>query len=132
MKVKCIENMGTGLSELAIKAGYNANSIFHLKVGAVYTVYGMNLWRNVLSYLTMNQPGSQPIWSPAELFEMVDGKLPPEWYYVYLGSQSDLLNAAWGYQELTNGAHYIGIQTGDAAALKLFFERKKAIDAFSG
>jgi len=131
MKVKCIANMGTNLSQTAIKAGYTVNTIFHIKVGDIYTVYGINLYRNVLGYLVMNEPGTQPIWCPAELFEFVDGKIPPDWYYVYLGPQSDLLNAAWGYKELVRGDHYLGIQTADPAALKIFFERKKAIDAVS-
>ena len=104
------------------------DTVFHIKVGDVYTVYGINLWRGTLNYLTMNQANSVPIWSPAELFEVVDGKIPPDWNYVYLGHTEDLLNAAWGYKELTQPAHYDGLQGGDAAALKVFFQKKKIID----
>jgi hypothetical protein len=129
MKVKCIANMGTSLAKQSLKAGRTVDTVFHIKVGDVYTVYGMNLWRGTLNYLTMNQANSLPIWSPAELFEVVDGKIPLDWYYVYLGHTEDLLNAAWGYQELTQPAHYDGLQGGDAVALKVFFQKKKAIDA---
>ncbi len=131
MKVKCIANMGTALSKQSIKAGRTVDSIFHIKVGDTYTVYGINLWRGTLNYLTMNQANSRPIWSPAELFELVDRHMPPNWDYVYLGHSEDLLNAAWGYRELMTSSHYDSLNAGDAAALKLFMERKKEIDEFS-
>jgi hypothetical protein len=130
MKVKCIANMGDGLSKQAIKAGRNLDSVFHLKIGDVYVVYGINIWRNSLNYLTMNQAGTLPIWSPAELFEVVDGKLPPDWYFKYLGHSEEYLDAAWGYKDLTyNPPHYDGLLGGDKKALEVFFENKKKIDS---
>jgi hypothetical protein len=130
MKVKCIANMGDGLSKQAIKAGRNLDSVFHLKIGDIYVVYGINLWRNSLNYLTMNQAGTIPIWSPAELFEVVDGKLPPDWYFKYLGHSEQYLDAAWGYKDLTyNPPHYDGLLGEDKKALEVFFENKKKIDS---
>lgn len=130
MKVKCIANMGDGLSKQAIKAGRNLDSVFHLKIGDIYVVYGINLWRNSLNYLTMNQVGTLPIWSPAELFEVVDGKMPPDWYFKYLGHSEEYLDAAWGYKDLTyNPPHYDGLLGGDKNALEIFFENKKKIDS---
>jgi hypothetical protein len=93
-------------------------------------VYGINLWRNSLNYLTMNQAGTIPIWSPAELFEIVDGKLPPDWYFKYLGHSEQYLDAAWGYKDLTyNPPHYDGLLGEDKKALEVFFENKKKIDS---
>ena len=130
MKVKCIANMGDKLSKQSIKAGRNKEMQFHLKVGETYVVYGINLWKNTLNYLTMNQAGTLPIWSPAELFEVVDGKMPPDWYFKYLGHSEDLLDAAWGYKDLTyNPPHYDGLMAEDKKALEVFFENKKKIDS---
>jgi hypothetical protein len=130
MKVKCIANMGDGLSKQSIKAGRNLDSIFHLKVGDIYIVYGINLWRSTLNYLTMNQAGTIPIWSPAELFEVVDGKMPADWYFKYLGHTEEYLDAAWGYKDLTyNPPHYDGLLGEDKKQLELFFENKKMIDS---
>jgi hypothetical protein len=121
--------MGDGLSKEAIKAGRNLDSIFHLKIGEIYMVYGMNIWRNSLNYLTMNQANTMPIWSPAELFQVVDPKIPADWYYVYLGHHEDLLNAAWGYKELIEPKHYDGLLGEDKKELEVFFTRKKMIDS---
>jgi hypothetical protein len=132
MKVKCISNMGDGLSKQSIKAGRNLDSSFHLKIGDVYVVYGINQWRNTLNYLTMNKADSMPIWSPAELFEVVDEKIPADWYFKYLGHTENLLNAIWGYKELAmNPQHYDGVIGEDKKDLALFFEKKKAMDSLS-
>jgi hypothetical protein len=130
MKVKCIANMGDGLSKQSIKAGRNLDSIFHLKIGDTYVVYGMNLYRNTLNYLTMNASGTMPVWSPAELFEVVDGKMPADWYFKYLGHSEEYLDAAWGYKDLTyNPPHYDGLLGEDKKELAVFFENKKKIDS---
>lgn len=132
MKVKCIANMGNKLSNQSIKAGRSTDSIFHLNIGDIYQVYGINLWRGTLNYLTMNKANSMPIWSPAELFEVVDSKIPADWYYVYLGHSENLLNAAWGYKELTNSQHYDGIMGGVKKELDAFFAKKKEMDKLDG
>jgi hypothetical protein len=130
MKVKCIANMGDALSKQSIKAGRSRETLFHLKIGEVYVVYGINLWRNTLNYLTVNQAGTIPIWSPAELFEVIDGKLPADWFFKYLGHSEDLLNAAWGYKDITyNPSHYDGLQGENKQDLELFFKWKKQIDS---
>ena len=133
MKVKCIANTYEGLSERSKKAGRDLNVIFHVNVGEIYTVYGVNLWRRgSLSYLTMNAAGSVPIWTPAELFELVDGKIPADWYYKFLGVSDDYLNAVWGYQELVQDPkHYTGLVGEDKKEIELFMKKKKQIDAVS-
>lgn len=131
MKVKCIANNYAGLSERSKKAGRDLNVIFHVTVGDVYTVYGVNLWRRgTLSYLTMNAANSLPIWTPAELFEVVEDKLPADWYYKFLGVSDDYLNAVWGYKELVqNPKHYTGLVGEDRKEIEFFLEKKKQIDA---
>ena len=124
--------MGNKLSNQSIKAGRSTDSIFHLNIGDIYQVYGINLWRGTLNYLTMNKANSMPIWSPAELFEVVDSKIPADWYYVYLGHSENLLNAAWGYKELTNSQHYDGIMGGVKKELDAFFAKKKEMDKLDG
>jgi hypothetical protein len=129
MKVKCIANMGDGLSKQSIQVGRSLDSSFHLRIGEIYPVYGINQWRNTLNYLTMNRANSMPIWSPAELFVVLDEKLPEDWYFNYLGHTEDLLNAVWGYKELVlNPQHYDGLMGESKKDLELFFERKKAMD----
>jgi hypothetical protein len=131
MKVKCIANDYAHLTERSKKAGRDLNVIFHVNIGDTYCVYGINLWRRgTLSYLVMNAAGSMPIWVPAELFQLVDGKLPNEWYYKFLGLTDDYLNAVWGYKELVeNPKHYTGLVGEDKKEIDLFMQKKKEIDA---
>ncbi len=131
MKAKCIANLGDKLSKGAIQGGLSVNTVFHLKVGDNYIIYGVNYWRGTTNYLTMNAPGSRPIWSPAELFQLADYRIPPNWYYKYLITDDLILNSVISYQELAmEPQHHDGLLAGSPAALKLFFERKKEIDQF--
>jgi hypothetical protein len=131
MRAKCIANSGDKLSRVAIEAGNVVQTQFHLKIGDVYTIYGVNVWRNVINYLTMNAANSLPIWSPAELFQLTDYRVPPNWYFKYLITDPLILNGIWGYQELAmDPKHHDGIIGEDKEAIKLFFERKKEIDKF--
>jgi hypothetical protein len=131
MKAKCIENMGIKLSQQAVKSGYTQDTIFHLTIGDTYTIYGINDWRGTINYLTMNANNTNPIWSPAELFQLVDYRLPPNWYYKFLTQDPMILNAIMGYKELAmEPKHHDGLIGEDREALKLFYERKKEIDAF--
>ncbi len=130
MRAKCIANSGDKLSKTALEGGYTTYSQFHLKIGDVYTVYGVNVWRHSINYLTMNEAGSLPIWSPAGLFQLVDNRVPPNWYFVYLITDPLILNGVWGYRELTDQKHHDGLLGENKEALELFFERKKEIDKF--
>jgi hypothetical protein len=121
--------MGTALSEQSIKAGRVRDMVFRLKLGETYTVYGINMWKGTLNYLTLNQAGTVPIWSPAELFEVVDGKMPADWYFKYLGHSAGFLDAAWGYKDLTyNPPHYDGLLGEDKKEIERFFSLKKEMD----
>jgi hypothetical protein len=133
MRAKCLANTGEKLSKVSVDAGYAPHTQYHLNVGDIYTVYGVNVWRYTINYLTMNAANSLPIWSPAELFQLVDYRIPPNWYFKYLITDPLILNSIWGYQELAmDPKHHDGIIGGDKAAVALFFERKKEIDRFHG
>jgi hypothetical protein len=131
MRAKCIANSGEKLSKIAQAGGYPAHTQFHLTIGDFYNVYGVNMWRNTINYLTINSANTLPIWSPAELFQLTDYRVPPNWYFKYLITDPLILNGIWGYQELAmDPKHHDGIIAEDKNAVRLFFERKGEIDQF--
>jgi len=130
LKARCINNSGEKLSKLVVDGGYPTHTQFHLNIGEEYVIYGVNVWRSVINYMPLNAAGSLPIWSPAELFQLTDKRVPPNWYFTFLISDPLILNAVWGYQELVTAEHHDGLLGGKKEAIALFFERKKEIDRF--
>lgn len=134
MIAKCIANTGDKLSSRYLETGYLETSAAPLVIGDSYVVYGMNMFRERLSYLTMDKYNKVPGWYPAEWFEVVDKKLPKSWYYNFFGLGSGLddtiwRNAIWGYEDLVLVPnHYEGLAERRDDALLTFWRRKIEID----
>ena len=137
MKVKCIANTGASLSTKSIEAGQLITSEFQLEIGAIYTVYGISLWKGALAYLTMDKHYTLPFWHPVELFEMVDNMLSVDWYHKFYGYNDEysgdyFINALWGYSEIIfDERHYDDLIERDGVAVNIFLKRKKDIDEFN-
>jgi len=136
MRVRCIANTGSDLSEKSLDAGFSASSQFSIDIGGIYIVYAVNLWNGVISYLvdlSGNPPKwlSMPRWNPAELFEIVDNRIPPNWCFDFRGYRKDYpLNAICGYPELLDEDHYDNLLEGEEEAMFVFLKRKKEVDEF--
>jgi hypothetical protein len=132
MKVKCINNTGKSLSIASIEAGNTIETQFQINIDDVYTVYGINVWRNTVGYLILDKWKTNPFWIPAELFEIVDNRLPPDWYYNFYNYKEDTwINAIWGYKELALSLdHYSKLIERYPEVLNIFKQRKKEIDQF--
>lgn len=81
MKVNCVSTGGAHLLAADIASGNTRSSIFHVKVGCEYLVYGVLFLREVVSYLIKNETGS-PSWTPASLFEIKCGRPSRLWRLV--------------------------------------------------
>lgn len=139
MKVKAIGASGRDLSKrsLGISPYHHMEEEFQLNIGDTYVVYGISMFLETIQYLTFDKWGNAPFWHPAELFEIVDNRLPPEWYYEFYGyndkSTDLLLNALWGYKELVLDAdHYDQLIEREPDAMSIFDQRRKEIDQFHG
>ena len=124
--------MATSGKDLSEKSFHNPETDFQLEVGGLYTVYGINMWQGLIHYLTFNKWGKVPFWTPSELFEIVDNRLPPEWYFNYYGyGESIEVNAVWGYKELAlNQTHYYELINREGDSMDIFYERRMEIDQF--
>jgi hypothetical protein len=87
MKVKAIGTSGLDLSKKSLGnfPYHNIEEEFQLVIGDIYTVYGVGMILETIYYLTFDKWGNAPFWSPAELFEIVDYRLPSEWYCKFYG-----------------------------------------------
>lgn len=130
MKIKCIGNSGRDLSLKALEAGHFLTTEFDLKVGDVYMVYGISLWKGIIQYLTMDKQVTLPFWYPADLFVVLDNLLPMEWYYRFFGHTENCdLTALWGYRELVlDENHYTALIDRESEAIRIFLKRKREID----
>lgn len=129
MKVKFLDP-GNKLPSSMLKLGYSPKVDLHLKVGEIYGVYGISIWRNVLHYLLFSTDEMSPSWLPADLFEIVDLRIPFDWYFRYLGENApNELKILIGYKELVaEDQHYINLIELDRGAIRIFLDRKKEID----
>jgi hypothetical protein len=136
MKVKAIATDGKDLSKYSLRSFHNPEEYFNLKIGGTYIVYGINLWDRIIHYLTLIEGARNPFWSPAELFEIIDNRLPKEWYFKFYGYEKNshvvsLVNAVWGYKELAlSQKHYDELIEREGDALDIFRMRQKEIDKF--
>jgi hypothetical protein len=127
MKVICA-NTGDKLPPKYFSVGYSTSTIFHLVVGKQYVVYGIALWRGLLSYLIVGEY-DRPEWCPSDIFEVTNARLPPTWHFAFFGQDEDTwVNAIWGYEELTHPQHYDQLVNVEKSALEVFEMHRKATD----
>jgi hypothetical protein len=99
-----------------------------IKKGKTYTVYGMVLYEDSIIYLLYDEY-QMANWYPGELFEVIDHKIPSNWYYQFYGYQEIGISAIWGYRELVlSKEHYNGLGEQDSDEVALFFKNKEVID----
>lgn len=130
MKVRCLATNGQALYPRTLKLHNRESKFAPLEPGEVYTVYGIELWKGNLHYLVIPRykgVDQNPSFNPAELFEVVDGRIPDDWHYTWLGN-SEADEAIWGYRELIDPAHHDDLQERDPEALKIFKTRRQEID----
>jgi hypothetical protein len=128
MNVDCERDEWFMFSPKEIDMGYRRLTTYKgLKIGTIYNVYGIVLFKYGLNYLVWDEY-EMANWYPVELFKVNDPHIPADWYYRFLGSDTDV-TAIWGYKELaTSEEHYEGLIEREPADIDLFYRRKQGID----
>ena len=88
MRVKCIANNAKALFKRTTMIDFNPKSAWPIDVGESYEVYGMLLWNGNIHYLVVNRykgVEQNPVFCPAELFEVTESKFPKDWYFSFKG-----------------------------------------------
>jgi hypothetical protein len=129
MKIRYNNPKGNIPKEM-LDIGYFPTSELHLSGETIYTVYGIMIWKNVLHYLIIPTDELLPSWIPAMLFEIVDQRLPFEWYFRYLYEDDPTgLKIEVGYKELIHDeTHFVDLIERDKKAIRIFLDRKREID----
>lgn len=135
MRVKYIKNREVEIPDVPFSP---VNSREYLDIGHEYNVYGIFLNRGNLSYLIVGNDKYRimPTWEPVELFELIENKLPPNWYFqrsqeiVPKEKLNDPDSAIWGYKELACDISHNDdlILEMETEAIKIFLKRKLEID----
>jgi hypothetical protein len=132
IKVKCISNEGKDLSETA---GYPIDYVsMSLIVENEYVVYSIGVWDDYLYYLLKpdhhydTDLSNDPVWYPNEWFEIIDHKIPQDWYFNHIDGE-EKMSLILGYKEIAlDHEHHKGIMDRNPKDLKVFYLRKKEID----
>ncbi|OJX39890.1 MAG: hypothetical protein BGO78_14035 [Chloroflexi bacterium 44-23] len=129
MKVKFVDP-GGNLPASMLRIGYSPRVDLGLITDDIHIVYGVSEWRGVLHYLIIPAEAHLPIWFPADLFIVIDARLPFEWYFRYYGDNDPSeLKFQMGYQELAlDAAHSTDLIERKNNAISLFLKRKAEID----
>jgi len=99
-------------------------------INEIYTVYGIHVYENKISYLLVTGADWQPMWYYAELFEIIDNLFPIEWYFNFWGYESQV-SAIWGFKELVNKDNFHDdLLEREPYAIEIFLKRKKEIDEY--
>jgi hypothetical protein len=139
MKVKYVKNREIDTPNVPFPV---RNPREYLKIGKEYNVYGILFYKGELLYFIVGEHGKldevrlTPTWEPLELFEVVDSKLPPDWYFrrskehISEDKLTDPDAAYWGYKELACDINHNDnlISEREPEAIKIFLKRKKEID----
>ena len=114
------------------RAGYDENTELALLVGKEYVVYGVTTYLGCVWYYICDENYSYyPIWNPAAVFEVVDGRISAYWSCNHFqrpgNSKGQLLLA---FKEWTADIYYYDRLTdGDELAVSIFQHYKALMDA---
>jgi hypothetical protein len=134
MRVKVIATSKLYILDHTLKPRFKPfQEQYQLDIGDVYTVYGITLTNQELIYLTMDKWNTNPFWHPADVFEIVDNRLPPDWYFYYLGFEEGKVGRAiWGFKEFESEDFYQDLFEREKEVIQIFDKRRKEINEFHG
>jgi len=133
MRVRCIANQGTQLpaSYLDPAGGFDHRTAFSLTIGHAYTVYALTIRRCGVWFYTVDESGvNYPIWQPAPLFEVTDGRPSRYWVFGFHDRglrDGDAVFAVRDWAEAP-GEFYDRLSDGEPAAREVFGKYRDLMD----
>jgi hypothetical protein len=120
MRVDCIANTASDLSEKHFMIGYTDESVLNLARGRNYKAFGISLYRGVLHFLVCDET-DLPNWYPSEVFQIVDPKIPSHWLVFSRPDNAVGLQLLISYPAMIEDEfHYDDLLERDTAALDVF------------
>lgn len=136
MRVRALSDRAADLPRefLDSSAGYGEAKTFHLTKGKEYTVYALTTRRGLFWYYICDDRGlNYPVWHPAALFDVVDGRLSRFWRFSH-GSHTRDGDVVFAFQEWAAdpGDFYDRLSDGEPTAVELFRTYRTAMDSEAG
>ena len=128
MIVKCIDDSGKGIPLDKRENFCSEFTQFGVDIGKEYTVFGIIFFNKKnarLDYLLSDELG-YPLFVPSDLFEVRDGKIPPQWHFFEVQSKTQALRV-WGYEALSSFSHYQGLVEREQVDIEKFQKARKAL-----
>lgn len=128
MEFKCLHDKEKDLQDYPFRSLRNSKqAVFGLlTLGKSYFVTGMAVGDGYVSYL-LDDFGTVGAFH-SRLFEVIDPKIPPSWYFQPISKESSLFpfhQAYWGYRGFCfEKDHYVNIVEGEEATHRTYFKRK--------
>lgn len=106
MKVKCVRaKVEPPRNSEQRGLFFTADTEFSVSQGTEYAAWGVAQYKGGLIILIQDD-NSQPEWYPGELFEIVDGAVPPDWHLQLDNSAGATFQMIMGFDELVNDSTY--------------------------
>lgn len=132
MIVRCLSNTCETLPATSRDSalGINADTEFPITIGRSYEVFAMTVLLGIAWYYVLDEHGHDwPTWTPAPLFDVVDGTLPRSWRVGYFRFEGEDQYPILSFPEwATDHRFYERLVDGDADAVRIFNERRKEIE----
>lgn len=132
MKVSCIKNSLKSIPSNVYEGlqGYSVETEFsELEIGQQFVVYGINTFKKYPWYLIKVEGLAYPMYYPAHLFKIIDGRLSKHW--IVQEGQDDYDNEVQileiGFKELVENKFFYGELIEDNSANNAIFNKYKAL-----
>jgi len=120
MRISCRANSGQALPESYLGNGYFRESVFNVTIGSEYAVLGIAVYKGIVCFLLVDDV-SLPNWYPADLFSVVDSRIPANWFSALYPGNAAALGFLIGYRALIfDERHYDALLERDPEALEIF------------
>lgn len=132
MIVRCRSNIGADLPATCLdpRAGVGKDTIFPLTPGRLYIVYAFTVYLSHIWYYIINDDNlSWPVWAPAPLFDVADGRIPSGWKYGYFRFDSGDQYPLVSFPEWADDyAFYERLVEGGAAEREVFERWRRELE----
>ncbi len=134
MLVRCVSNLPQSLpdSYRDKKHGYADDARLPLTVGKAYVVFAVTSYIGGFWFYVADEDFTYyPVWRPAPLFELIDGRLSRTWRAGLQGSSRKewvLAFDEWAADPL----YYERLVNGDAEAIQIFERNRRVMEAEFG
>lgn len=133
MIVRCIANTGSVLSaaNLDPRRGYDSLTEFPLTLECEYHVFALTVFLGTAWYYVLDDDGHEwPTWSPAALFDVVDGAIPSGWIVGNFRFLSDDQYPVISFPEwAADRSFYESLVNGESEAVRIFATRRAEIES---